>query len=165
MFENEPDPAPIDDSISHNQPVILIVEDEPFLLSSISRVLRANGFIAPGCGLWAKAPSLVRKVEPDLVLIDYDMPSLNGADVRGILGEALGPDAKVLLFSAADEEELKKAAVTVGADGFISKTISSEELVRRLKGFLGVDGGDSSIEASGTTSPGTTAEEVLYSGK
>jgi two-component system, chemotaxis family, chemotaxis protein CheY len=115
---------------------ILIVDDEPFILSAASRILRDAGFVVYTCELWAKVSSFARRTQPDLILLDYDMTSLNGAEVCGILKQELGDEVKVVIFSATDRDELDEDIRENMADGYIKKTISPPELVGNINNFI-----------------------------
>lgn len=72
------------------------------------------------------------RCRPDIVVADYSLPKLSGADAtRAIL--KIEPSAKVVLLSAFDERELVTAALAAGAVGYLIKSITGTELVRKVK--------------------------------
>ncbi len=120
-----------------NKFTILIVDDEPFILRTTSRILREANFVVYTCELWAGVASFVRRVQPDLVLLDYNMPSLRGDKICSILKKSsLNPGMKVVLFSAADESLLKRVFRECGADGYIPKRLPSSQLIEQIQAQL-----------------------------
>ncbi|MFM2076335.1 MAG: hypothetical protein RJA49_225 [Actinomycetota bacterium] len=76
-------------------------------------------------------PALWAELRPDVTLCDVHMPSIDGFDLCRLLHEEQ-PDAPVLLFSARDDDAVRRAAVTAGAAGLISKTASPAALAAAL---------------------------------
>lgn len=110
---------------------VLLVDDEPLILQMTSSVLETAGFETHTCHMWAGVAHTVRTHEPDLVLLDYNMPGLRGDDICMILKRsAVGTDMKVVLFSAEDEADLVRITASCGADGYIRKNTPATELVR-----------------------------------
>lgn len=116
---------------------ILIIDDEPFILSATSRRLQEAGYLVYTCELWGRVPGFMRNVKPDLVLLDYNMPSLKGDQICNILKQnTQNENTKVILFSAEGEDFLKKIAVKCGADGYIQKTLPPEKFIARIETIL-----------------------------
>lgn len=119
---------------------VLIVDDEPFVLAATSRILQEANFVVYTCELWAKVSGFVRRTSPDLVLLDYHMPSLNGGEICSILKRNVAYPLQVILFSAEREEVLQEVCAGCGADGYLGKSLPPKVLVERLRGFLGQRG-------------------------
>lgn len=119
------------------QSKILIVDDEPFLLNAISALLRGAGYEVATCEQWVGVAGLVRTFKPDVILLDYNMPSLRGDDIcRALKRNATEHPMRVLLFSSEPEEDLRHIAARCGADGFICKHVPSTELVMRVSAAM-----------------------------
>lgn len=121
-----------------DQATVLLVDDEPFLLSAVSALLRGAGYEVHTCEQWVGVASTVRRVEPDLILLDYNMPSLRGDDICCALkNSAENGRTKILLYSSEPEADLKVIASRCGADGYIRKDLGYQELVGRISSIVG----------------------------
>jgi DNA-binding response OmpR family regulator len=120
------------------QSKVLLVDDEPFLLNAISTLLRGAGYEVATCEQWVGVAGLVRTFQPDVVLLDYNMPSLRGDDIcRALKRNATDHAMRVLLFSSEPEDDLRIIADRCGADGFICKHVPAHELVARVYAAIG----------------------------
>ena len=115
---------------------ILIIDDEPFLLESAACVLRQAGHEVHTCEQWAEAAHKIRATRPDIVLLDYNMPALNGDNVCSILKRTMGDVVPpVFIHSSEPEDELVRIVARCGADGYIPKSAAAE-LTRRVEAEL-----------------------------
>ncbi|MGD0314091.1 MAG: response regulator transcription factor [Acidimicrobiales bacterium] len=113
---------------------VVVVDDHELLRAGTRRILdEANGFSVVGEAEDGEAAlRLVAEVEPDVVLVDIRLPSMNGIDVaRHIVADQ--PGVTVLILSAYDDEDYVRAALAAGVDGYLLKTTPSEELVRLIR--------------------------------
>jgi CheY-like chemotaxis protein len=116
---------------------VLVVDDEPFILERISSLLSDAGFRTHTCHMWAGVATVVRSENPDLILLDYNMPGLRGDDICTILKRnAVDDSMKIVLFSAEDESDLVRITASCGADGYIKKNTPAPELIRMLHDIL-----------------------------
>lgn len=112
---------------------ILLVDDEPFVLSATAELLRNAGYEVRTCERWAGVASIVREEEPDLVLLDYNMPSLKGDDLCVILKRnVINPNMRVIIFSSEPEGFLRDIVKKCGADGYIKKNFPGHVLLGSL---------------------------------
>lgn len=117
---------------------ILLVDDEPFILSATAQLLRAAGHQVHTCEQWAGVATTVRNEEPDLVLLDYNMPSLKGDDLCKILKRnVINPDMKIIIFSSEPEADLVRITADCGADGYIKKNVAGHTLLQRIEQVVG----------------------------
>lgn len=79
-----------------------------------------------------QALDLAKQRQPDVILMDISMPSMNGLEATEVLLESL-PDTKVLVFSMHESAEFVSSAMQVGASGYILKDTSSEEVYIGIK--------------------------------
>jgi len=115
---------------------ILIIDDEPFILEVAARVLRSAGHEVHTCEQWAGAARLIRTTSPDLILLDYSMPSLNGDDVCAILKRTMADSIpRILIHSSESETELAQIVTECGADGYIVKSAPAD-LIQRVQAEL-----------------------------
>lgn len=119
--------ATVSDKTSYT---ILLVDDEPFILSATAQLLRSAGHTVHTCEQWTGVASTVRTETPDLVLLDYNMPTLKGDDLCAILKRNVtNSTMKVMLFSSEPEEFLVTTAKQCGADGYIKKNVAGHVLL------------------------------------
>lgn len=116
---------------------ILLVDDEPFILSATAQLLRSAGHTVHTCEQWTGVASTVRTEAPDLVLLDYNMPTLKGDDLCSILKRnVMNSTMKVMLFSSEPEEFLVTTAKRCGADGYIKKNVAGHVLLGAISQAL-----------------------------
>lgn len=108
---------------------ILLVDDHPQYLERARRLLEQHaGVDVVGIALSGEeAMVLAADLRPDLVLLDYQMPGLNGIETTRRL-KARDPHLPVVIVTAHDDEAYRIAAREAGADGWVSKTQIAEEL-------------------------------------
>lgn len=123
----EPDPAA-------SPPVrVLIVDDHPIWREGTARYLAEAGYtIAGTAGDGAQALRITAAVRPDVVLLDLNLPDLDGAEVtRSLL--AAHPSVRVLMLSASGGRQDVLNAVTAGAIGYVLKSAELAELVAAVR--------------------------------
>jgi len=121
----------------------LIVDDSPLFRESISEFLDdladvERVGVAPDGNA---ALEMIRACRPDLVLLDLQMPGLNGMETMERL-RPLSPETRVVILTGHDQASVRSECLGRGADDFVSKNYMREELpaaVRRL--FPGRKGG------------------------
>ena len=101
---------------------VLLVDDDPLFLESAARLLAAEpGFTVVGRARSGRqAMELVQSLRPDLVLMDVEMPGMDGLDTTRRLKANPGAP-RVLLVSIHDSEARRRAAASAGADGYVGK--------------------------------------------
>lgn len=116
---------------------VLIVDDLPFMRGQLRAIAEAEGFTVAGEAVNGRDG--VRKfvvLEPDIVLLDITMPVLDGISaLRKIL--AYDPDARVIMCSALDEEELIQRALHIGARDYIVKPFLPQRVATALLRTIG----------------------------
>lgn len=111
---------------------ILIVDDEPLILQMTSRLLEDSGYHVQTCHMWPSVAKTVREHEPDLILLDYNMPGLRGDDLCQILKRNIKKGTKIVLFSAEEESDLVRIMASCGADGYIKKSTPAMQLLQEI---------------------------------
>jgi two-component system alkaline phosphatase synthesis response regulator PhoP len=116
---------------------ILVVDDEHDLLDLLEYNLKKEGFKVYLADNGEKGINLAQKHQPDLVLLDVMMPEMSGFEVC----EALRQDADIkrlpiIFLTAKDDEASEVEGLTIGADDYITKPISTVKLVTRIKALL-----------------------------
>ena len=129
---------------------ILVIEDERQLAGHITRALTRHGHVAAARHDGAAGLQAALDEPPDLVVLDLNLPSLDGLAVLARLRLAASP-ARVLILTARGEVEHCVKGLQAGADDYLAKPFSMDELVAR-------------VEALGRRGATPTAEDFLKVG-
>lgn len=124
--------APGPGSVSDPFMVILVVEDELALSRHVVAALRRERHEVRATHDGAEAVALVLAERPDLVVLDLNLPSLDGLRVLARLREAKC-FARVLIITARGDIEDRVAGLNAGADDYLAKPFALEELVARVQ--------------------------------
>ena len=139
-----PSPAP---------PDVLIVDDDPAILRSVSRALTLEGFGARTADGGLAALAAVRDAVPDVIVLDVGMPDVDGVRVARRL-RSDGVEVPICILSARDEVADRVAGLEAGADDYLVKPFALEELVARLRALLRRHGGGVARGAGGSMTVG-----------
>ena len=115
-------------------PRVLVVDDEPQIAEIARDYLEHAGFSVIVAGDGRKALDLARSRQPDLIVLDLALPTIDGLDVaRELRRESNVP---IIMVTARVEEPDRIAGLEVGADDYVTKPFSPRELVARVKAVL-----------------------------
>lgn len=114
---------------------VLVVDDEPRIVSFVSRALSAEGFRVDGASDGIRALELATKERYELVVLDLMLPELDGIAVLQRLIEQC-PDQRVLVLSALSDVETKVRCFESGASDYLAKPFSLAELIARIRARL-----------------------------
>jgi CheY-like chemotaxis protein len=116
---------------------ILVVDDEPAWLKSVSHVLRREGYQVKVVQSATEALALLVKYRPDLIVSDLRMPDMNGFDLLvKIKHLPMVSSTPVVFFSAIDDYHAKKIARDLGATACLLKPYDEQDLYGLLKQYL-----------------------------
>jgi two-component system phosphate regulon response regulator PhoB len=119
------------------KPLILIVEDEASLVTMLAYNLEKEGYRVCEAGDGEEALTILAERKPDLVLLDWMLPSLSGIEVcRQIRRKPTTRDLPVIMLTARGEEGDKIRGLNTGADDYLTKPFSLPELMARIKSLL-----------------------------
>ena len=119
------------------KPVILVVEDEAPLLTLLRYNLEKQGFRVEEATDGQEALLRVSESKPDLVLLDWMLPSLSGIEVcRQIRRRPATRDLPVIMVTARTEDQDAVRALDIGADDYITKPFAVEALLARIRALL-----------------------------
>lgn len=110
---------------------ILLVDDEPALVSVLQPVLKAAGYAVTLAGDGNGAVSGVVAHDPDVVLLDLGLPDMDGKEVIRIIRETSA--VPIIVISARHQEAEKIAALDEGADDYVNKPFEIGELMARIR--------------------------------
>jgi len=114
---------------------LLLVEDEPVILELLCDVLNDAGFDVVHATTGTGAVRAVHQHHPDLITLDVSLPGMDGFAVIRQLRES-GLRIPVIFLTARDSAEDRERASALGAEDYISKPFSLEELLRRVRAVL-----------------------------
>src|SRR5262245_57303336 len=113
---------------------VLVVDDHAVVRAGIIEILRSHDWLvvvgeaADGREALTKA----LRLSPDLVIVDLDIPKLNGVGLMNALHTQL-PKAKVLVLSMHEPDTVASSIIQAGARGYVSKRVASTELITALE--------------------------------
>jgi two-component system alkaline phosphatase synthesis response regulator PhoP len=114
--------------------LILVVDDEPRIVKQARDYLEHSGFRVVEAGDGKTVLALARRERPDLVVLDLNLPGLDGLDVcRALRRES---DVPIIMLTARVEEADRLIGLELGADDYIVKPFSPRELVARVRVIL-----------------------------
>ena len=113
---------------------VLICDDHPLVLEGIAAVLETYSHIhvVGAVSSASAALALAQVVQPDVVLLDINMPTLNGLDAIEIFRDRV-PAARLVMLSMHDSREYISTAVMYGAVGYVLKEVSTSEIVSAIE--------------------------------
>jgi DNA-binding response OmpR family regulator len=117
---------------------ILIADDEPNIVTALEFLLQRNGYEVYIARNGEGALKLVEEHKPDLVLLDVMMPLKSGYEVCQLMRER--PDwrhIKIIMLTAKGRDVEMSKGLSLGADLYITKPFSTQELVAKINGLLG----------------------------
>src|SRR5512139_1164172 len=116
---------------------ILVVDDDPEIVSMLSTRLTARGYKVSSAGDGHRAIELAKRERPDVVLLDVMMPGKSGWEVaRALKQDPLTQDTKIVMVSAIGEKTNEITAPIYGADAHVDKPFEFEELERVIAHLL-----------------------------
>ena len=111
---------------------VLVVDDESHVRESIARALRYEGYAVDLAPDGVEALNLVRQDPPDLVILDLQMPRLDGLDMCRRL-RAAGDSMPILVLTARSHVSARVNGLDAGADDYLVKPFALDELLARLR--------------------------------
>ena len=114
---------------------ILVVDDEPSIVDAVATALRYEGFEVDEATAGREALRVVAEREPDLVVLDWMLPDLEGIEVGRRMRER-GFKSAILFLTAKDAVENKVEALRAGGDDYVTKPFSLAEIVARVQAIL-----------------------------
>ncbi|HEU4344092.1 MAG TPA: response regulator [Candidatus Binatia bacterium] len=116
---------------------ILIVDDEPFNLDLLEQELIDHDYVIEKANDGAEALEKVPSFLPDLILLDYMMPKMNGLEVlRHLRADEKHKAIPVILLTAKATQEDKIKGLDAGADDYVTKPFDSFELLARVRAMI-----------------------------
>ena len=115
------------------RPLVLIAEDEPNIVESLTFLVERAGFAVVSVQDGATALQSIQNLRPALVVLDVMLPMVNGFEVlQSVKGSPDLKDIPILVLTARGQEVDRQRAEALGADAFISKPFSNRDVVQRV---------------------------------
>jgi DNA-binding response OmpR family regulator len=123
---------------------ILVVEDEPNIAEVVSLYLRRAGYQVQSLGDGQVAQDALEKRLPDLIILDLMLPGLDGYSLTRWLRQR--SDVPIIMLTSRREEMDRISGLEMGADDYVMKPFSPQELVSRVRAVLRRGGGEKATE-------------------
>ncbi|MCW2974929.1 MAG: transcriptional regulator [Actinomycetia bacterium] len=120
---------------------ILVVDDEPSIVDAVATALRYEGFAVEEATNGRDAIASVASFEPDLVVLDWMLPDIDGIEVGRRIRDR-GFKTAILFLTAKEAVENKVEALRAGGDDYVTKPFSLAEIVARVQAILRRTTGD-----------------------
>ena len=118
----------------HPVPTVLLIEDEPEIRRFLRTTLPEHGFKFSEAVTGQDGLAQAKARNPDLILLDLGLPDLEGTEVIRRLRE--WTPTPIIVLSARDQEQIKVAALDLGADDYVTKPFGVDELLARMRATL-----------------------------
>ncbi len=121
-------------SDSESIPSILLVDDHPLLRKGLTQLIEDEDDlqVAGEASSGAEALELAEKLDPDLIVLDLNMQGMDGLETLRRLRDN-GVTAKIVMLTVSDTDEDVVQAITYGADGYLLKDMSPENILERIR--------------------------------
>jgi two-component system phosphate regulon response regulator OmpR len=119
-----------------DDPLILLVEDDPRLRERLTRYLSGEGFRVTAAADASDARAKLRVIDPDMMVMDVMMPGESGLELTESLRREQKHEVPILLLTARGGPEDRIAGFEAGADDYLGKPFEPRELVLRIKALL-----------------------------
>lgn len=118
---------------------VLVIDDNMTLLTAMSAILDTVGYQVTTAQTMAEIDRHMHRFKDpfDLILVDVQMPDMDGDEIALVLRTMRKSSAPIYLLSALDPADLARRVKDVGADGYISKMLGTSGLVQRVQQILG----------------------------
>ncbi|EES71261.1 alkaline phosphatase synthesis transcriptional regulatory protein PhoP [Paenibacillus sp. oral taxon 786 str. D14] len=110
---------------------ILLVDDEPHIVQFLELGLQNEGFEVRTAGDGMTAVAIAAEFQPHVIVLDVMMPGMDGFEVCRLLRKN-GENVSIIMLTAKDEVEDRVKGLTIGADDYVVKPFSFEELLARI---------------------------------
>ena len=125
------------DGSTAGRPSVLVVEDEAAIATLLRYNLEKQGFHVEEAGDGQEALNLIAETTPDLVLLDWMLPTLSGIEVcRQIRRRHETRNLPVIMVTARTEDQDAVRGLNTGADDYITKPFNMEALIARMRALL-----------------------------
>ena len=116
---------------------ILIADDEPYLIRSLSFVLKKEGYLVETAMDGLEALEKIRRLRPQLVFLDLQLPKMDGFEVcRQTRADTELCKTYIIMLTAKGQDLDRQKGLAVGANEYLTKPFSPKELIKHLQSLL-----------------------------
>ncbi len=116
---------------------ILIIQDSPSVNAMLKFRLESGGFSVETAETGEEGIEKTKACQYQLILLDYNLPGINGGQVCRILKKQNSTkNTPIVFMSAKDEEKLQQITKEAGADGYLGLPFEGKKLIEQITGFL-----------------------------
>lgn len=115
---------------------ILVAEDEPMLLKTIELKLKKEGFNVITTADGREAIAKFEELAPDMMITDIMMPYASGLEIVSLVRKRTDKRIPIIILSAMEQEKVVMEAFELGADDYITKPFSLNELAIRVRRLM-----------------------------
>ncbi len=128
---------------------VLVVDDEPNILLSLKFLMERAGFVVTTAVDGEQALEAVAVSPPDVILLDVNMPKLNGYGVcEKVRANPRLANTRIIMLTAMGREMEKEKGLALGADEYVTKPFSTREIVDKVTALMNQRAGDASRPVS-----------------
>ena len=121
-------------------PSILIVDDEHYIVTSLSYVMKNAGFDVSSAADGEEALEKITATRPDLVILDVMLPKLDGFEVcEAVRANSDLNSVRIVMLTAKGRDSERRKGLDLGADDYLTKPFSTRDILDRAKELLKVE--------------------------
>ena len=119
---------------------VLVVDDEPNIALSLKFLMEQAGFVVETASDGQQTLDAIAHSPPDLILLDINMPKLNGYQVcEAVRANADWKHIRIIMLTAKGRDIEREKGLALGADDYVTKPFATREVVDKVRGLLGAD--------------------------
>ncbi|MCL4208077.1 response regulator transcription factor [Patescibacteria group bacterium] len=145
-------------------PIVLVIEDDNSTRSFLENILTDQGYIVKSTPKGTSGLQILNEITPDLVLLDLELPDINGESVCAQIKKQFA-SLPVIMLTAKNSLNAKIQGFDLGADDYVTKPFETEELLVRIKARLRQKNISNSILKIGDLELDSEKIEVKRAGK
>jgi two-component system alkaline phosphatase synthesis response regulator PhoP len=116
---------------------ILIIQDSPSVNAMLKFRLESGGFSVETAETGEEGIEKTKACQYHLILLDYNLPGINGSQVCRILKQQDNTqDTAIIFMSAKDEDKLRQITKEAGADGYVGLPFEGKKFIEKISGFM-----------------------------
>jgi len=114
---------------------VLVIEDDEYSRDALAHLLAAEGYEAQSASDGESGLASAHEMRPDVIVLDLNLPGIDGKQVIQMIRKD-GPLKKVpILIITGNEDRAAQSAVELGADGYLTKPVEFDDLIRAINKF------------------------------
>lgn len=122
---------------SQPAPTVLVIDDQENIIEFIKLGLKYEGFLVESAADGMQGLTAAQRLDPDMIILDVMLPGMDGLEVcRRLRTNPVTQNIPVLMLTAKDDVRDRIAGLDTGADDYLTKPFSFEELVARIRAIL-----------------------------